>query len=67
VKKKSDTVKATDDEAKSMKKVASRRKRNASPSYKDPMASSKLEMIRKIRAGRAAIENKKKEATERAK
>ncbi|XP_020241796.1 uncharacterized protein LOC109820124 isoform X1 [Asparagus officinalis] len=59
--------KGTDDEAKSVKKVPSRRKRNATPSYKDPLASSKLEMIRKIRAERAAMENKKREATERAK
>lgn len=57
----------TDNEVRNIKKVPSRRKRNATPSYKDPLASSKLEMIRKIRAERAAMENKRKEATERAK
>ncbi|CAL9122163.1 uncharacterized protein LOC135595989 [Musa acuminata AAA Group] len=53
------------DEAKSIKKVVSKRKRT--PSYKDPMASSKLEMIKKIRAQREEMEIKKREATERAK
>ncbi|URE43560.1 hypothetical protein MUK42_14846 [Musa troglodytarum] len=53
------------DEAKSIKKVVSKRK--STPSYKDPMASSKLEMIKKIRAQREEMEIKKREATERAK
>ncbi|GMH03848.1 hypothetical protein Nepgr_005687 [Nepenthes gracilis] len=35
--------------------------------YKDPLASSKLEMIKNIRAQRAALEIKKNEALERAK
>ncbi|THG04813.1 hypothetical protein TEA_021844 [Camellia sinensis var. sinensis] len=37
------------------------------PLFKDPFASSKLEMIKNIRAERAAAENKKTEAIERAK
>lgn len=41
------------------------RRRNA-PSYKDPLASSKLEMLKNIRAQRAATEIKKIEAIERA-
>ncbi|KAL4386116.1 hypothetical protein GQ457_09G004780 [Hibiscus cannabinus] len=36
------------------------------PLYKDPMASSKLEMLKNIRAQRAAEESKKTEAVERA-
>lgn len=65
--KRTSNPKGTDDEVKNIKKVASRTKRNATPSYKDPLANSKFEMIRKIRAERAAMEIKKKEATERAK
>lgn len=41
------------------------RRRNA-PLYKDPLASSKLEMLKNIRAQRAAAETKKIEAIERA-
>ncbi|GMI77828.1 hypothetical protein like AT1G53800 [Hibiscus trionum] len=41
------------------------RRRNK-PLYKDPMASSKLEMLKNIRAQRAAEETKKTEAVERA-
>ncbi|KAK8524720.1 hypothetical protein V6N13_015732 [Hibiscus sabdariffa] len=41
------------------------RRRNI-PLYKDPMASSKLEMLKNIRAQRAAEESKKTEAVERA-
>ncbi|XVF74216.1 hypothetical protein PTKIN_Ptkin13bG0092700 [Pterospermum kingtungense] len=41
------------------------RRRNK-PLYKDPMASSKLKMIKNIRAQRAAGESKKTEAVERA-
>ncbi|XP_072982149.1 uncharacterized protein [Typha latifolia] len=55
------------DETKSTKDITSRRKKNVTPSYKDPMSSTKLEMIKKIRAQRATIESKKREATERAK
>lgn len=43
-----------------------RLKRGNTPLYKDPSASSKLEMIKNIRAQRAAAESKKIEATERA-
>ena len=41
--------------------------RNTAPSFKDPQADSKLEMIKKIREQRVAMETKKREATERAK
>lgn len=37
------------------------------PKYEDPLASSKLEMIKNIRARRAAAENEKNEAITRAK
>lgn len=37
------------------------------PSYKDPMARSKLEMIKQIKMQRMEMENRKREATERAK
>ncbi|KAJ3703450.1 hypothetical protein LUZ61_007155 [Rhynchospora tenuis] len=37
------------------------------PSYKDPMVSTKLEMIKKIRGQRLAKDRKKREAVERAK
>lgn len=43
------------------------RLRSNMPLFKDPLASSKLEMIKNIRAERAAAENKKTEAIERAK
>ncbi|XP_059638612.1 uncharacterized protein LOC132280871 isoform X2 [Cornus florida] len=45
----------------------SRLKRSNMPLYKDPLATSKLEMIKNIRAQRAAAETKKTEAIERAK
>lgn len=48
------------------KTKAKSRKRNA-PSYKDPLASSKLEMIKNIRARRVSMDTKKTEAVERAK
>ncbi|KAI3463185.1 hypothetical protein Pfo_019848 [Paulownia fortunei] len=44
-----------------------RLKRSKAPSYKDPFASSKLEMLKNIRAQRAASMNKKFEAIFRAK
>lgn len=43
-----------------------RLKKSNSPMYKDPLANSKLEMIKNIRAQRAAAETKKTEAIERA-
>ncbi|KAK2654818.1 hypothetical protein Ddye_014674 [Dipteronia dyeriana] len=43
-----------------------RLQRSNTPLYKDPSASSKLEMIKNIRAQRAAAESKKTEAIERA-
>lgn len=44
-----------------------RRKRSNAPLYKDPQASSKLEMIKNIRAKRTVADTKKTEAIERAK
>ncbi|XP_042486555.1 uncharacterized protein LOC122066777 isoform X2 [Macadamia integrifolia] len=44
-----------------------RLKRRSEPSYKDPSANSKLELIKNIRAQRASMETKKREAMERAK
>ncbi|XP_058078811.1 uncharacterized protein LOC131227113 [Magnolia sinica] len=61
-----DWYNSTRAEGRSPGKVVSRKKSNV-PSYKDPLAKSKLEMIKKIREDRAAIETKKREATERAK
>ncbi|KAF5466267.1 hypothetical protein F2P56_016208 [Juglans regia] len=43
-----------------------RLRRSSEPLYKDPLASSKLEMIKNIRAERAAAETKKTVAVERA-
>ncbi|KAL0341780.1 UNVERIFIED_CONTAM: hypothetical protein Scaly_1840600 [Sesamum calycinum] len=42
-------------------------KRRRTPSYKDPLASTKLEMLKNIRAQRTAAINKKSEAITRAK
>ncbi|KAB2611036.1 abhydrolase domain-containing protein [Pyrus ussuriensis x Pyrus communis] len=42
------------------------RLRSKAPMYKDPLASSKMEMIKNIRAQRAAAETQKREAVERA-
>ncbi|KAL2462399.1 hypothetical protein Fot_53636 [Forsythia ovata] len=44
-----------------------RLKRNYNTSYKDPLASSKLKMLKNIRAQRAAAGNQKSETVERAK
>lgn len=44
-----------------------RLRRKNTPMYKDPLASSKLEMLKNIRAQRAAIDQKKIEAISRAK
>ncbi|KAL2243141.1 UNVERIFIED_CONTAM: hypothetical protein Sindi_0432100 [Sesamum indicum] len=44
-----------------------RSKRRRTPSYKDPLASTKLEMLKDIRAQRTAAMNKKNEAITRAK
>ncbi|CAB4302667.1 unnamed protein product [Prunus armeniaca] len=43
-----------------------RLRRSKAPMFKDPLTSSKMEMIKNIRAQRAAAENKKTEAIERA-
>ncbi|WOL15143.1 hypothetical protein Cni_G23924 [Canna indica] len=64
-KKKTTKFNSTSQEERSIKKVISKRRRNSTPVYKDPMASHKLEIIKKIREQRAAKEAK--EATERAK
>ncbi|KAF8379351.1 hypothetical protein HHK36_028785 [Tetracentron sinense] len=47
--------------------IRSRLKRRSGPSYKDPLVNSKLEMIKKIRAERAAMDTKKRDTMERAK
>ncbi|XP_006842720.2 uncharacterized protein LOC18432555 isoform X2 [Amborella trichopoda] len=47
-------------------KAGPKSKEISTPSYTDPLANSKLEMLKKIRKQRAAMETKKKEATERA-
>ncbi|XP_068663163.1 uncharacterized protein [Aristolochia californica] len=51
---------------KNLDKVGSKPKKNNPPSYKDPLSSSKLEMIKKIRTERVTMETKKMEAMERA-
>ncbi|KAL1213100.1 hypothetical protein V5N11_002616 [Cardamine amara subsp. amara] len=54
-----------DSETQSQVQVVKIRKRKT-PVYKDPLASSKLEMIKSIRAKRVAEESKKMDAVERA-
>ncbi|XP_038974761.1 uncharacterized protein LOC103697567 isoform X2 [Phoenix dactylifera] len=66
VEKKLTQSKSIRSEAKSIQKTISKRKRTPTP-YKDPMAGSKLEMIKRIRARRVAMETKKRKAVERAK
>ncbi|XP_030971124.1 uncharacterized protein LOC115991516 isoform X2 [Quercus lobata] len=61
----SDTSNSSEGEAKIQNK-RSRLRRNSAPLYKDPLVSSKLEMIKNIRAKRAVVETKKMEAIERA-
>ncbi|KAG7600512.1 Nuclease associated modular domain 3 [Arabidopsis suecica] len=66
--KKNPTKKSTRDsesERQSQVQVVKVRKRKT-PVYKDPLASSKLEMIKSIRAKRVAEESKKMDAVERA-
>ncbi|KAK1280732.1 hypothetical protein QJS04_geneDACA004828 [Acorus gramineus] len=67
VKKDSMPNKSNKIETKSIKKTTSKRRKNSVPSYKDPLVDSKLEMIKNIRAQRASMETRKREATERAK
>ncbi|GKV09684.1 hypothetical protein SLEP1_g21146 [Rubroshorea leprosula] len=64
-KKFSDTDDSSRIDTKTLTEGKRSRKRNA-PLYKDPMPSSKLDMIKNIRAQRAAAESKKTEAIERA-
>ncbi|XP_058226939.1 uncharacterized protein LOC131335546 isoform X2 [Rhododendron vialii] len=52
---------------KSPKNSSTKPVRRNKPQYKDPLASSKLEMIKNIRAQRAAVETKKTEAIVQAK
>ncbi|XP_073105089.1 uncharacterized protein [Elaeis guineensis] len=66
VEKKLTEAKSIKSELKSIQKTISKRKRTSIP-YKDPMARSKLEMIKRIRAQRVAIEAKKRKAVNRAK
>lgn len=60
-----DTVFSAADEAKFQNQRTRLRRCNI-PLYKDPMASSKLEIIKNIRAQRASAENKRSEAITRA-
>lgn len=62
---KKSTRDSSETERQSQVKVAKVRKRKT-PVYKDPLASSKLEMIKSIRAKRVAEESKKMDAVERA-
>ncbi|GMQ07927.1 hypothetical protein CsSME_00051907 [Camellia sinensis var. sinensis] len=64
-KKANDTDNSTGNVTESQKRRT--RLRSNMPLFKDPLASSKLEMIKNIRAERAAAETKKTEAIERAK
>ncbi|CAL5439082.1 unnamed protein product [Camellia sinensis] len=64
-KKANDTDNSTGNVTESQKRRT--RLRSNMPLFKDPLASSKLEMIKNIRAERAAAENKKTEAIERVK
>lgn len=64
-KKDSDTSNSSEGEAK-IQNQRLRLRRNNAPHYKDPLVSSKLEMIKNIRAKRAVVETKKTEAIERA-
>ncbi|CAL5331515.1 unnamed protein product [Camellia sinensis] len=64
-KKANDTDNSTGNVTESQKRRT--RLRSNMPLFKDPLASSKLEMIKNIRAERAAAENKKTEAIERTK
>lgn len=50
----------------SERKINARTRKRTGPKYKDPLADSKLEMIKSIRAQRMAMETKKIEAIERA-
>lgn len=61
----SHTTDSSEDETKTQNQKV-RLKRSNSPMYKDPLANFKLEMIKNIRAQRAAAETKKIEAIERA-
>ncbi|KAL5579687.1 hypothetical protein UlMin_012129 [Ulmus minor] len=58
--------KVGDADSSSASGAKSKVKKSKGPLYKDPLASSKLQMIKKIRAQRGAAETKKLEAIERA-
>ena len=64
-KKDTDTSNSSEGEAK-IQNQRLRLRRNIAPLYKDPLVSSKLEMIKNIRAKRAVEETKKMEAIDRA-
>ncbi|CAI0470849.1 unnamed protein product, partial [Linum tenue] len=64
-KKASETSSSCGSDATSSTQVMKQRN-STTPSYKDPLARSKLKMIMNIRAQRAAVETKKTEAIERA-
>lgn len=67
IKKKPEQIAQMGSELKSFKQLTYRKRRNSAPSFKDPMSSAKLELLKKIKADRAEIEMKKREATSRAK
>ncbi|KAK8933632.1 hypothetical protein KSP39_PZI015371 [Platanthera zijinensis] len=67
IKKKPEEIGQMNNELKSFKQLTHRKRRNSAPSFKDPMSSAKLELLKKIKADRAEIETKKREATSRAK
>ncbi|KAG2304649.1 hypothetical protein Bca52824_033300 [Brassica carinata] len=64
--KKSPTNKTTRDSETVRKVQVVKVRKRRTPVYKDPLASSKLEMIKSIRAKRVADESKKMDAVERA-
>ncbi|KAJ0242348.1 hypothetical protein HA466_0208250 [Hirschfeldia incana] len=64
--KKNPTVKTTRDSETVRKVQVVKVRKRRGPVYKDPLASSKLEMIKSIRAQRVAEESKKMDAVQRA-
>ncbi|KAG2250890.1 hypothetical protein Bca4012_098340 [Brassica carinata] len=64
--KKSPTIKTTRDSETVRKVQVVKVRKRRTPVYKDPLASSKLEMIKSIRAKRVAEESKKMDAVQRA-
>ncbi|XP_020574642.1 uncharacterized protein LOC110020768 [Phalaenopsis equestris] len=67
ISKKSEQTAQLNFELKNIKQETYKKRRNSAPSYKDPMSSVKLDLLKKIKADRAEMESKKREATRRAK